>query len=719
MTLQNLSLYQTSVQETTVSHTENDNSIDKTETQVNKVKKSARDIVQIVQNPGSYDRIVINEDELDLFNYFDQDKIKPWQPRITLKPFSELTQLILDIETTGLDSKTCQIVLIGLMNERGKSIIIDCLKDEKAGLKEFIRVVRAKKPELLCTFNGFSFDLPFLLEKFKKYGITDHPFEVNTRREKVFRTAQKFGKPAIYNDIYCTSGDKKSITIIDLYHQVLAWDFIARKLTEYSLKQSVLQMGLRKEQRLELSFEEMMIIVKSGNLEKFKEYLVYDLEDIKLLADTLIPGIYYQKLILPDWNLQSLSTSGNGSKWNDILKKHYIKDLPESSVKYLFQGGLTGANNGLFINASKIDVSSLYPSIMLTYGVCPDKDKDCFMLSVLKYLKDFRMNLKDKKKEKTATSEEIRTEASYKVLINSGYGALGTMGIEFNDYVAAALVTAYGRKILKLMMKIIIDNGGKIATCDTDGIWFSTDDPTFEKNRLIHKLAKKLMPKGIDIDYENEAIALFVPPNDKIKTKKTKKNKSVDNSETQTSGLKKNYIMVLTDGRIKCKGRFVKRDVCKLQKDFQPQIVKLLTDSKQKANSYYQEILQQMKSGIYPISNLTITRKIRKGEKTLVNQGVGKEGDEVSFYRAADKACFSKKTGKLLKKTETIFTSKGVPNWEYYIDLVEKMYHEVIQFTEVDNSKNLIEVDNIEDSENAFSEKSFDSFDDNNENEDE
>ena len=653
---------------------------------------NARSIVEIHEN-----KIVIDESKLDLFSYFDQE-LKPWKPSINLPPYSSLTQLQLDIETTGLDPTTCRVVLIGLMNEKGTPVIIDCLNDEKKGLLQFLEVLNKKKPNLLNTFNGFKFDLPFLIERMRVHKIK-HPFVVNMKREKCFKVAQMFGQPAIYNDIYLKI-DGKDVTLIDLFHQVLAWDFVARKLTARSLKQSVLQMGLRKEARLELSYEEMMEHINSGDITKLKEYLVFDLEDTKLLADNLIPNIWYQKLFLPDWKLQSVSTSGNGSKWNDVLKKIYPRNLPDTSDKKSFQGGLTGANSGYFPNVSKIDVASLYPSIMLTYGICSHKDKENIQLSILKYLLDFRLNLKAKKKDGTATQEEKRTEGAYKVIINSGYGCLGTQGIEFNDYVAAALVTAYGRGILKLMIKTIEDNGGAIASCDTDGVYYSTDDTTFTKNKEIHRLTQAAMPKGINLDYELEAAALFVPP-------RLKKGKKVDNE-----GLKKNYIIVTKEGKTKCKGRFVKRDVCKFQKEFQPNIIRLLTESKDKAESHYKDILNQMQIGIFPVSDLMITRKIRKGEKTLVDLGVGKEGEQVSFYKGIDQTYDRGlgKTGKPLKAgVRQVWTKDGQVDWNYYIKLLNEMWQEVLDCLEF--RQNELESHLLDDAETHVVESFIDSSD--------
>jgi DNA polymerase, archaea type len=63
-------------------------------------------------------------------------------------------------------------------------------------------------------------------------------------------------------------------------------------------------------------------------------------------------------------------------------------------------------------------------------------------------------------------------EKSLKVLINGSYGYFGNGG-GFNDYEAAALVTAYGRKILNLVVSVVESCNGIPIEIDTDGIFFS------------------------------------------------------------------------------------------------------------------------------------------------------------------------------------------------------------------------------------------------------
>ena len=595
----------------------------------------------------------VDEDKLDLFSYYEKP-IPDWIPKNknSLKPYDQLSKIFADIETTGLDPDTHQIVLIGMMNERGDSMIISDLDDEALMLQKFIHVLKTKSPEILAFFNGFKFDIPFIIRRCEIHGIA-HPFTIRDKTT-VFRTAQKNGKPTEYNAIYVKGFE---CAIIDLYHQVLAWDFVARKLTGHSLKQSVLQMGLRKESRLELSYQEMVTIWKNRHsnpegIERLKEYLVYDLEDTKLLGDRLIPSIYYQKMFL-DWNLQSLSTGGNGSKWNSILVSAIpALDYEDPDTQKTIKGGYTSGIAGYYRNVVKIDVNSLYPSIMLTYGIHSRKDRQAIQLQILKYMTNERLRLK---KLADVDPEADQMQGSMKVMINSSYGSLGCVGIPINDYEAAALVTAYGRAIVKYMSKIVTENDGFVIETDTDACIYSCK---MGDERRIWEAVNKAMPKGISVAFEWHAKSFFVPP--------------VEIGSRE--GLKKNYIIVFDDGKIKANGRYRKRDRCVLEKTFQQKLVELLTfKNKNVAYGYYERILEEIIIGEHPIEDLAIKRKARVNEKRINELGVV-DDEGIAYYWMADDRVG--RGGKRYYKA----TNSEPYSVDFYSKLVERLFREVIEY---------------------------------------
>jgi len=628
------------------------------------------------------DRIDIDEDLLNIYD-FDLEPIPHWEPSVKLPLYDEVSKVFFDIEThsddaddpkSSLKPEKSRITLIGLMNERGRTHIINCEDmGERQGILEFFNIIAKKKPTFLTGFNIFKFDLPFIIKRCEILGIS-HPFTVS-EKETVIENAKEFGTSVRYQNIWLDWA--KTTAIVDLYHQALLWDNVQRKLTRFGLKYVPLQMKLIEEVPKELSYPEIRQAIadwEAGGRDELIKYLESDLILTQKLGNYLIPDIYYQKQLLPHWNYQSLGTGGMGTKWNDILMTAYqslihrqaLRVKPSSDTTTDFKGGLVGSRAGLYRNVSKIDVASLYPSIMLLYGIHSYKDVKRLILAILKNIYTERLRLKAIAETKKGTEEgriAKQRQGALKILINSAYGFLGTKNKEFNDYVAAALVTAYGRAILKRMIELCIEAGGVHANWDTDGLYYATNDPDFKENDRIYNYIQKHLPEGINIEHEVQAAGFYVPP-------------ASDKDAEDGEGLRKNYIIVFRNGEVKANGKYRKRDKCGLEKDFIPNVVKAYIEKPENAKKYYQQVLTQLMTRSYDTEKLSITRKIKVGEKRLVELGIGQEQDVVTYYKAPDKPIIGKR-GQVLKKVEVMHsTSTADIDWLYYINMVQEMWAE-------------------------------------------
>jgi DNA polymerase, archaea type len=480
---------------------------------------------EIIQFPDKTPFISIDESKLDIFRRSEVE-IPAWQPIQGVPEFDTCSYIVLDIETTGLGNSNRKnylnvdfnpgldvIKMIGMKSELG-SYRIYAGNDEKKILRKFIQTLRQKRPNYLFTYNGWNFDIPFLIARLDYYNIK-HPFKY-ARNPSKMTSAQMFGKPQIFHQIFLQWEDGKQTYIVDLYFQVLAWDFVARKLVGWSLKTVPVQMELREEsERLELSYSEILECYRLNHWDRLEIYLKDDLDDTERVAHHLFPAVHYQQLIIPEFNAQQLHIYGNGSKLNKFLTNFYISEglpIPDAEEAHRFKGGRTEAFCGFFKNTTKCDVASLYPTIMLNYGLCSVKDQINILLGALKYLTEVRLwhkaNAKDESKSPEERRKSKQLEGAFKVIINSMYGFLGAKGLEFNDYRTAAMVTAYGRAILKFMMDHVLGQPDTIiVNMDTDAVAYSCPKG---QERVIYESLKAALPEWVKIDFEWNA-DVFIP----------------------------------------------------------------------------------------------------------------------------------------------------------------------------------------------------------------
>src|SRR5439155_10281199 len=79
--------------------------------------------------------------------------------------------VILDIETTSLEGDAGVLVGAGLMSEAGRGEYLEARRtsDEKPVLSKLSK--RLESYDVLVTWNGRSFDIPFLTTRLMKHGL--------------------------------------------------------------------------------------------------------------------------------------------------------------------------------------------------------------------------------------------------------------------------------------------------------------------------------------------------------------------------------------------------------------------------------------------------------------------------------------------------------------------------------------------------------------------
>ena len=134
-----------------------------------------------------------------------------------------------------------------------------------------------------------------------------------------------------------------------------------------------------------------------------------------------------------------------------MMVRAYLQDkhsLPKATPVEKFKGATSFAVPGIYNNCFKIDIASLYPNIILSFGLY-DKEKDPkkYLLELVKIFKENRLKLKRLALE-TGDDTYKQMDTTTKGILNSFYGFLGANGLIFNSPSIAEYITAKGREIL-------------------------------------------------------------------------------------------------------------------------------------------------------------------------------------------------------------------------------------------------------------------------------
>jgi len=83
--------------------------------------------------------------------------------------------VILDIETTSLEADAGTLVSAGIMSDTGRAEYLEARRtsEEKSLLLKLVK--RLESYDVMVTWNGRGFDIPFLTTRFMKHGLDPRP----------------------------------------------------------------------------------------------------------------------------------------------------------------------------------------------------------------------------------------------------------------------------------------------------------------------------------------------------------------------------------------------------------------------------------------------------------------------------------------------------------------------------------------------------------------
>jgi DNA polymerase elongation subunit (family B) len=435
---------------------------------------------------------------------------------------ADLHRLQFDLETTALDPERGRIFLIAVRDSRGLELTLEAPApaDEPRLIAELCALIRERDPDVIENHNLFGFDLPFLTTRAAKLGV---PLRLS-RREGPARLEQ-------YADPYQRHRSKHrrmrfSVAgreLIDTLDAVRRYDFAARDLPSYRLKDVARHFGVATAERVYLAGAAVFETYQTTP-ELTRRYALDDVAEVDAISQRLLGAAFALAGMAPR-RFERLASAGPAMGiLEPLLVRAYFHAgaaLPcpsaeERGVGELHEGG--GVHlfaTGIAEHVVKADVASLYPSLMRTYRIGPECDRLGVLLHLVSRLTDLR--LEHKQAARLAAPGSLAfglhdaNQAAMKILINSAYGYLGAGSMAlFADRRAAGEVTRRGREILDQVVAGLRTRGMALLEADTDGVYFAVPaDWTEAQERSLVSEIGALLPDGIRLEYEGRYRAMF------------------------------------------------------------------------------------------------------------------------------------------------------------------------------------------------------------------
>jgi DNA polymerase elongation subunit (family B) len=527
--------------------------------------------------------------------------------------YDDVRRMQIDLETTDLSPERGTIFMIALRDNHGFKQILDGAPEREL-IAELVRLVVERDPDIVENHNIMGFDLPFLITRARKHGVRlalgrdGGEFEEYTDSLKLGPESQRFRRYALVGR-----------EIIDTLHAVQRYDAVVRHMRHHTLKNAARYFGVAREDR-EYVEGAQIYAEYQRNPERVRRYALHDVEEVDGLSRALMGATFMLASMVPR-PYEKVATSGTGQGLVEpLLLRAYVAarhTVPSGRGGREYEGGATALfRSGVLSHVVKADVASLYPSIMLTFGVAPRSDARLnAMLTVLEHL--MRRRLRHKAEARRLPPLDARRayhdalQGAVKILINSFYGSLGNAVNLFADADAAAEVTRRGRDILLQMLSALEERGMELIEADTDGVIFATPEHwTEEDERGLVAEVSALLPEGINIEHDGRWARMY-------------------------SYMEKNYALLGYDGTLTIKGSSFRssRNEFYGEHFFRAVLPLVMSGDMAAARALYLETVRRIRRREMPVRDLCISTRLTKSPEEY--RAAGRKEEPYEVMRAA------------------------------------------------------------------------------------
>ncbi len=527
---------------------------------------------------------------------------------------------------------------------------VEILQTEKLMLEELGKFLKREKVDVIATYNGDQFDLPYLRDRAKSLRA-----QMYLGRDRSLPRSKSLGlrsQTSLNGRIH-----------FDVFPVISFLNFIgAYKLPRLTLQTAYMEiLGGKK---LEVQKEEIWKTWDGAEPAKLKHLADYCERDAVAAFELAMHVLPLQTELsrLTGMTLFDTARSTSGQlvemllmreafeNGETILNKPKYEEVQKRSANPVEGAFVKLPKPGVYENIAVLDFRSLYPSIIISHNIDPAtlnckccnkegsfvspqghrfcKKRKGLIPRVLQYVLNSRFEIKKKMKalkkdgkgEGAIYREMDARQWALKIVANSMYGYLLYARSRYYSREAGESVTAYAREYIQKTMEKAKEFNMNVLYGDTDSIFLLYEKAENEKK--VEEFQRKInseLPETMELELED------IYPRGIFVSKKQ-----------EEKGAKKKYALINREGKIKIRGfELVRRDWSKVAKNIQRMVLEIILKEGDvhKAREEVRKVIEELKSGKVSLDELAIMTQLKKqaGAYDIVSP-------EVSAVKKAKKA---------------------------------------------------------------------------------
>ena len=395
--------------------------------------------------------------------------------------FDDLVRMQIDLEvycTPGFEfpnplREGDRITAIAMSDSSGwERLISGRDHDEGEMLAEMVREIRRRDPDVIEGHNIFRFDLPYIDERARRYGVD--------------LTLGRDGGGLRHRPARFQAGDRvipypnyeiHGRHVIDTWFLAQRYSQANPELKRNGLKDVARHFGVAAPDRTYIPGAKASWYFDHDPDTLFR-YALDDVRETREISAALSPAFYVQTRIFP-CRYQETALTDETTRIDWLMLREYLArrhSIPapmaaESVAKKYTVLKVRGVSRPVL----HCDVTALYPAVMLSDDLRPKADELGVFPELLRGLRDLREQAGQVADTAPATDAGrflATARSGFKVLLDSFHDYLAFPAGHFNDFGAADDVTRAGGGLIRGLAARLEECGHGVVTVDAGGIYF-------------------------------------------------------------------------------------------------------------------------------------------------------------------------------------------------------------------------------------------------------